>query len=304
MMRIITRFVFTFLALVLTFSTALSQSNNVIDSFGDHKLPGWNWGGNLTMKYSHSQDNAENGYGVILSSSQITASSYVGIIRKEAKIQVTQDNILSVMLQGVGNDISATIQILFDKDKDGKYDEDKDVRLESKPISLNFSGWKEFHINIKESELKVISKNKADDFSIIEDEAMGIQVAYQSGKSFKPAMLETGIALISERPNKEVKQETAGNNETISGESFFLLKNYPNPFNPETNISYTLKSASTVKITVYDRLGREVVVLVDGSQSEGEHTVVFNASNLPSGVYFYRVKTADKTEVRKMVLAK
>jgi hypothetical protein len=208
------------------------------------------------------------------------------------------------MLQGVSNDISATVQILFDKDKDGKYDEDKDVRLESKPISLNFSGWKEFHININENELKIISKNKNDDFSVIEDESMGIQVAYQSGKSFKPSMLETGIALISERPNKEVKQETAGTNDVNNGESFYLLKNYPNPFNPETTISYTLKSAANVKITVYDRLGREVTVLVDGSQSEGEHQVVFSASNLPSGVYFYRLKTAEKTEVKKMVLAK
>ena len=72
----------------------------------------------------------------------------------------------------------------------------------------------------------------------------------------------------------------------------------------ETNISYTLKASGNVKITVYDRLGREVTVLVDAVQNEGEHIVTFNASNLPSGVYFYRVKTSDKIEVKKMVLAK
>src|SRR5438876_9986771 len=121
MIKFITRLVFTFFVLIFSFSTALSQSNNVIDSFGDHKLPGWYWGGNITMKYSHSTDNAENGYGVILSSTQVSAKSYVGIIRKEQKIQIAQDNILSVMLQGVGNDMSATVQILFDRDKDGKY---------------------------------------------------------------------------------------------------------------------------------------------------------------------------------------
>jgi hypothetical protein len=304
MMKVITRSVFTFFLLIFSFSTALSQSNNVIDSFGDHKLPGWYWGGNLAMKYSHSTDNAENGYGVILSSNQVTASSFVGLIRKEQKIQIAQDNILSVMLQGVGNDLSATFQILYDKDKDGKYDESTDTRLESKPISLNFTGWKEFHININENELKIVSKIKGEDFSILEDEAMGIQVSYQTGKDFKPSMLETGIALIAERPNKEVKQETAGNNDPLVGESFFNLKNYPNPFNPETTISYSLKTASNVKITVYDKLGREVVVLVDASQSEGDHTVSFNAASLPSGVYFYRVKTSEKTEVKKMVLAK
>src|SRR5258706_14184637 len=171
MMRIITRLVFTFFALIFTFSTALSQTNNVIDSFGDHKLPGWYWGGNLTMKYSHSADNAENGYGVILSSTQVTAKSYVGIIRKDQKIQIAEDNILSVMLQGVSGDMTATVQILFDRDKDGKYDETADTRLESKAISLNFSGWKEFHININENESKIISKNKNEDFSILEDKA-------------------------------------------------------------------------------------------------------------------------------------
>lgn len=304
MMRIITRLVFTFFALIFTFSTALSQTNNVIDSFGDHKLPGWYWGGNLSMKYSHSTDNAENGYGVILSSTQVTPNSYVGLIRKEQKIQIAQDNILSVMLQGVGSEMTATVQILFDKDKDGKYDEATDTRLEAKAISLNFSGWKEFHININENEFKIISKNKSEDFSILEDEAMGLQIAYQTGKDFKPAMIETGIAMISERPNKELKQETAGSNEQVTGESFFGLKNYPNPFNPETNISYNLKTAGNVKITVYDKLGREIAVLIDGAQSEGDHTVTFNASSLPSGVYFYRVKTSDKTEVKKMVLAK
>ena len=65
-----------------------------------------------------------------------------------------------------------------------------------------------------------------------------------------------------------------------------------------------LKNPSSVKITVYDRLGREVTVLLDASLSEGEHSVVFNASALPSGIYFYRIKTSEKTEVRKMVLAK
>ncbi|MCX6164251.1 MAG: T9SS type A sorting domain-containing protein, partial [Ignavibacteriae bacterium] len=80
--------------------------------------------------------------------------------------------------------------------------------------------------------------------------------------------------------------------------------NYPNPFNPTTTISYTLKETSSVKLTVYDRLGREVKVLVDENQNAGTHTVEFNASSLPSGIYFYRIKANDKTEVKKMIFAK
>ncbi|HEY3249556.1 MAG TPA: T9SS type A sorting domain-containing protein [Ignavibacteria bacterium] len=306
MIKIITRLVFTFFVLILLATQALSQTNNlvVIDSFGDHTLPGWYWGGNLTMKYSHSQDNLENGYGIVSTSTiNISPNSFLGLIRKEEKLQVSEDNILSLMLQGVNNDLSVTIQVLYDRNNDGKYDETNDTRLESKPVSLNFSGWKEVHFNINQSEFKVVSKLKDEDFSVLENEAIGIQISYAAGKDFKSGTIETGVAMVAERFNKEVKMEIAQDN-TSAGESYFSTKNYPNPFNPETKINYTLKQATSVKITVYDRLGREVVVLVDESQNEGEHEVTFNASNLPSGVYFYRIKTPEKVEVRKMVFAK
>lgn len=303
------KFINGILLLVVSFalsSSVFSQNQNlIIDSFGNHKLPGWYWGGNLNMKYSHQTDNLENGYAEILAIDQkVTPNSYLGLIRKEQKIQIVQDNILSLMLQGVSNDANVTVQILFDRNKDGKYDEKNDTRLETKPISLNFSGWKEIHLNINESEFSLVTKLSGEDFSILEDEAMGIQLTYQTGSQFQAGKMETGIAMVAERPNKEIKQENAGN-ENISDESYFSSKNYPNPFNPETNISYTLKNSANVKITVYDRLGREVVVLIDENQSEGEHTIKFNASNLPSGIYFYRIKSSDgKVEVRKMVFAK
>ncbi len=298
---------YTFLFTVLFCTSAFSQSdNNIIDSFGKHELPGWYWGGSLKMQYSHKEDNLENGYAEVLSTDGIIQpNTYVGLIRKEAKFQVAEDNILSVMLQGTGTDLSATVSILFDINNDGKYDESSDVRLEAKKIPLNFSGWKEIHMNINENEFKIISKIAGMDFSVLENEAMGIQISYQTGKDFLPGKIETGVALIAERPNKETKQENAENNTNQNpDESYFLTKNYPNPFNPTTTINYVLKSATHVTITVYDRLGRQVVVLADENQSEGEYNIEFNGSNLPSGIYFYRIKTPEKTEVRKMVLAK
>jgi hypothetical protein len=298
--------VFTFLFSVLSFTTSYSQSeNNIIDSFGKHDLPGWYWGGNLKMQYSHKEDNLENGYAIISTPVLIEPNSYVGLIRKEAKFQVAQDNILSVMLQGTGTDLYVTVSILFDMNNDKKYDENYDARIESKKIPLSFSGWKEIHMNINENEFKVVSKIAGEDFSVLENEAMGVQISYQTGKDFVPGKIETGVALIAERPNKEIKQENAENNtSTDPEESYFKTKNYPNPFNPATTINYTLKSAAHVTITVYDRLGREVVVLADENQSEGEYNIEFNGSNLPSGIYFYRIKTPEKIEVRKMVLAK
>lgn len=87
--------------------------------------------------------------------------------------------------------------------------------------------------------------------------------------------------------------------------SFQLKPNYPNPFNPATTISYTLPSDSRVTLEVFNLLGKRVATLVDGkSQQRGRHTVQFNASNLSSGVYMYRIKAGTHTAVRKMTLMK
>ncbi len=83
-----------------------------------------------------------------------------------------------------------------------------------------------------------------------------------------------------------------------------LMQNYPNPFNPSTTIRYQLNAAGHVTLKVYDVLGREVAMLVDERQSAGTHTVTFDASELASGVYFYRVSANGFTETKKMILTK
>jgi hypothetical protein len=85
---------------------------------------------------------------------------------------------------------------------------------------------------------------------------------------------------------------------------FALLQNYPNPFNPSTKIAFSLKTAGQTKLTVYDLLGREVAVLVDGVQSAGSHIVAFSGARFASGVYFYRLETAGTSIVKKMMLLK
>ena len=87
-------------------------------------------------------------------------------------------------------------------------------------------------------------------------------------------------------------------------EQYGLLGNYPNPFNPSTNISYNLTIGGHVILRVYDVLGREVKTLVNEDESAGYHSVVFDASRLASGVYFYRLTASGMTQVRKMLLTK
>ena len=83
-----------------------------------------------------------------------------------------------------------------------------------------------------------------------------------------------------------------------------LFQNYPNPFNPTTSIQFSIPKESFVKLSVYNVIGQEVRVLVNKNMSAGNYKINFNASELNSGVYLYRIETADYTSVRKMVLVK
>ena len=82
------------------------------------------------------------------------------------------------------------------------------------------------------------------------------------------------------------------------------MQNYPNPFNPVTNIVFDLPSASFTRLTVYDILGREIAVLVNEQLRAGSYKVDWNATNYPSGIYFYKIETEGFSNSKKMVLIK
>ncbi len=86
--------------------------------------------------------------------------------------------------------------------------------------------------------------------------------------------------------------------------AFALEQNYPNPFNPSTEIAYELPASEYVRLEVFDRTGRRVALLVDGARSPGRHTVRFEASGLPSGLYVYRMQAGRETLARKMILVR
>ncbi|HLX12240.1 MAG TPA: T9SS type A sorting domain-containing protein [Bacteroidota bacterium] len=97
--------------------------------------------------------------------------------------------------------------------------------------------------------------------------------------------------------------ELASNNANTE-HSFALNANYPNPFNPTTTISYSLPTSGIARLTVFDVLGREIATLADGEQGQGTHQVTFDASNLSSGVYYYKLESAGNVLVHKMLLSK
>ena len=85
---------------------------------------------------------------------------------------------------------------------------------------------------------------------------------------------------------------------------FELAQNFPNPFNPTTQIHYSLGKNTNVEIVVYDLIGNKVATLVDGFQNIGTHKVVWDASGFSAGVYIYQLKTEDFIQSKKMILVK
>ncbi|RPI12777.1 MAG: T9SS C-terminal target domain-containing protein [Ignavibacteriae bacterium] len=85
---------------------------------------------------------------------------------------------------------------------------------------------------------------------------------------------------------------------------YYLYQNYPNPFNTQTNINYYITEKIFLKLVLYDIVGRELKVLDEGVKTKGNHAVNWDASNYPSGIYFYKLITSDFIETKKMVITK
>jgi hypothetical protein len=85
---------------------------------------------------------------------------------------------------------------------------------------------------------------------------------------------------------------------------FNLSQNYPNPFNPSTRFTYSLKNSGDVSIILYDGSGNEIETLVNGFRAAGQYTINYNARNLASGIYYYRIVTPEFVQTNKMILIK
>ena len=97
---------------------------------------------------------------------------------------------------------------------------------------------------------------------------------------------------------------TAVKETTVLPKVYSLAQNYPNPFNPSTQISFSLEKAGMTKLDVYNLLGQKVASLVNANLAAGQHSVNFNADNLPSGMYIYTLNSGSYSVTKKMVLLK
>jgi hypothetical protein len=144
-----------------------------------------------------------------------------------------------------------------------------------------------------------------------EDEALSLRLwsqADQTEKALAISALTDPLADVAPAPALRYQTDAAWVAEVAIAQelptSFSLAQNYPNPFNPATRIRYGLPENAQVKLTIYDMLGRRVALLVDEKQPAGYHEIVFQATSLPNGMYFYRLNAGSFVETRKMVVLK
>ncbi|MDR9415799.1 MAG: CotH kinase family protein [Gracilimonas sp.] len=121
------------------------------------------------------------------------------------------------------------------------------------------------------------------------------------------ALGENWIASSEDGGTPGIANDAVINSNESKGETpntFSLDQNYPNPFNPTTNISFNLADAGQVKLSVYNMLGQEVYKLLNERMNSGAHSITFDARDLPSGVYIYRLTSERRSETKKMTLLK
>ncbi len=119
-------------------------------------------------------------------------------------------------------------------------------------------------------------------------------------------MIINGRTVVPDNSQYKIASENDNYSSIINlqPEKYELYQNYPNPFNPATEIKYYLSEAQFTNLTVYDQLGKEVGVLLNEKQNAGIHSVKFNAENLPSGIYYYKIISGEFTMIRKMIVLK
>lgn len=124
-----------------------------------------------------------------------------------------------------------------------------------------------------------------------------IEIEYENySDSYSAYLVEARYLLIQD--------PIAVEDENLNPDKFALGQNFPNPFNPETKISFSLPQSGMATLKIYDALGREVAELVNGPMEKGAHTVDFSGKKLSSGVYIYRLQSGNFTESKKMMLLK
>ena len=176
-------------------------------------------------------------------------------------------------------------------------------------IELNIPYWVKFYLYEDQFKMKIWEGDLSDEEDVWLLEATE-DTARVTGTFSQFALLSEDPAATDQVEINEITVRTTDSGSKVETETpelpskFELMANYPNPFNPSTNIQFALPVNSNVKLTVVNALGQVVAELVNGELNAGVHEVTWNASNVSSGIYFYRIEANNFVQTRKMMLLK
>lgn len=152
-------------------------------------------------------------------------------------------------------------------------------------------------------DILLYSNNAYEEQSLVRQVIDYVELQVQDGNIDRQT-IENSYDRIMDMKNDYLQTETSAIAHTSEKPEKFKLTNYPNPFNPVTNISFELPQQEQVSLAVYDMQGRKIEQLEDAVLGAGTHTYEFNGAELSSGVYFYHLKTPENRITRKMTLVK
>jgi hypothetical protein len=185
------------------------------------------------------------------------------------------------------------------------------------------TGWTMSSYSDDKGRINIAATDLTGDLDPIKADGSLIVLTFIADKNVKPGDLSdvqlSGFSVADSKLTHLTVNSTDGkvkvSNETVPGQNatvsdYSLSQNYPNPFNPSTTINYALPKESRVVIEVYNAVGQRIGVLVDGTQSTGYHSIIWNAKNFASGIYFYTIKASSISDatgykaVKKLMLLK
>ena len=236
----------------------------------------------------------------------------------ELDVLTAEQSKIDLSLSGSYNDSSFTIKVMVTKTADIS-ENDLTINYVVVEDNINYAGRN--GISVHNNVMRKIVNPTGDAFDINLNETKELSATVNFNKLWNKDNIKI-IVFIQSSSTKKVFQSasislnelsvTGVKNNNILPAKIVLNQNYPNPFNPTTTIKYTIQVAvktlhatsQLVQLKIYDVLGKEVSTLVNKQQSPGNYSVIFDASNLPSGIYYYRLTINKFSQTRKMLLLK
>jgi hypothetical protein len=145
-----------------------------------------------------------------------------------------------------------------------------------------------------------LSTNSGNQWTSISDGLYSppLSLAVDSNNKVFAGTVDAGVFYLAEGPT------SIDNSDTLTLSNFVMLQNYPNPFNSSCTIKYSIPKSSQILLKIFNTLGQEIETLVNEEKPIGTYELNWNAANLPSGVYFFRLQASGYVETKKMILLK